>query len=82
MLQGAAAANAEIWANRSDTLGARLVDIEKMPPVRVAGNVFDLDRLPRQCIGDVNRPGRTVRNPIAAMAQTIDHQSLNHARPQ
>jgi hypothetical protein len=82
MLQGAAAANAEIWANRSDTLGARLVDIEKMPPVRVAGNAFDLDRLARQRIGHVDRAGWAIRDPIAATAQTIDHKSLNHARPQ
>src|SRR4029077_19660909 len=84
MLHGAAAADAEMRADRSDTRGARCVDAEKLPPVGMAGNALDLDRLAGQRAGPENRlrAARAGRDDtVAAMADVIDHETLNHARP-
>ncbi len=81
MLQGAAAAGAEMWADRRDALGARLFDIEKVPSVGMTGPRLDFDGFAGQRAGNVDRAVGTVGNSVAAMAERRDGQVLNHARP-
>ena len=81
MLHGAAAADAEMRADRRDALGARRVDAKQLPPVGMAGNVLDLDRLAGQRAEHVNRLRAALDDTVAAMAEPIDHEALNHARP-
>ena len=78
MLQGAAAANAEMRADRRDALRARRLHIEKLPAVGMAGPVLDLDRLAGQRAGDIDRAVGTVGDAVAAMAEPIDQEALNH----
>ena len=47
-------------------------------PVRKARPEIDLGGLPWQRIGHVERPLRRIRNAVAAAAETIDLQALNH----
>ena len=44
------------------------------------GTVLDLDRLARQRAGDINRTVGAVGDAVAAMAEPVDHETLNHAR--
>ena len=81
MLQGAAAADAEMRADRRDARGARRLDGEKLPPVGMTGNGLDLDGLAGQCAGHVDRFVRPVGDAVAAMANVVDDQPLNHAPP-
>ena len=81
VLDGTAAAYAEVWANRSDPFGIRNVDAQKMPPVRMTGYGFDLDRLARQRTGHIDRAGWIVGDTVAAMAEPRDREPLNQAPP-
>ena len=81
MLHGAAAADAKMRTNRRDAFAARRVDAEQLPPVGVAGNVLDLDRLAGQRPEHENRLRTALDDAVAAMADAIDHEALNHARP-
>ena len=56
-------------------------DVNQTPPVGVAGPPVDLDRLAGQRAGNVDRAAGAVGDAVAAMAEPIDHQPLNHARP-
>ncbi len=60
MLQGAAAADAEMRADRRDAFGARRVDGEKRAPVRMAGYGVDLGGFARQACRE-RRSGRRHR---------------------
>jgi len=81
MLHGAAAADAEMRADRRNALGARLVDAKQLPPVGMAGNVLDLDRLTRQRAEHENRLSTAIDDAVTALANAIDHEALNHVRP-
>ncbi len=83
MLDRAAAAHAEMRAERFDPLGARDLDREQLAAIgMVARNAIDLDGLAAECIGHVDRLAFVERDTIAAMADMIDGQAFNHgARP-
>ena len=81
MLHGAAAAHAEVRANRRDAFGARCIDVEKSPPVGMSRHPFDLNRLAWQRAGNIDRPVGAVGDPVAEMAKPVDHKPLNHAAP-
>ena len=68
----------QIGAMRS-ALGC--VDAKQLPPVGMAGNVLDLDRLAGQRAEHENRLRTALDDAVAAMADPIDHEALNHARP-
>jgi hypothetical protein len=68
-------------ADRRNARGARRVDAEKLPPVGVAGNGLDLDSLARQRAEHENRLRTALDDTVAAMADPIDHEALNHAAP-
>ena len=63
VLHGAAAAHAEMRANRRDALRARRVDVQKPPPVGMAGDVLDLDRFAGQRAGNIDRPSAPSATP-------------------
>ena len=81
MLQGAAAADAEMRADRRDALGARLFDGEELPAVRMAGPILDFDAFARQRARHIDRTVGAGRDAVAALADRIDFQMLNHVRP-
>src|SRR5262245_13553679 len=55
VLQRAAAADTEMFANRRAAFMARLVDMHQMAAIRMAGYRFDRDRLPGQRKWHVDR---------------------------
>jgi hypothetical protein len=81
MLHGAAAAEAEMRANRRDALRARLFDGEEMSPVRLAGHAFDFDAFAGQRSRYIDWTTGPVGHAVAAVADPPDHQMLNHVRP-
>jgi hypothetical protein len=81
MLHGAAAADAEMRADRRDALGTRRVDAKQLPPVRMAGNAVDLDRLAGQRAEHENRLRAALDDAVATMADAIDDEALNHTAP-
>ena len=81
MLQGAAAADAEMRTNRRDAFGAGLFDVEQMAPIGMARHGFGFDGFARQRAGHVNRALAAIGHAVAAMAEPIDDKMLNHAQP-
>src|SRR5262249_53985031 len=80
MLDGAAAADAEMPAERRDALRARYLDIEEAAAVgMMAGHVGDLDGLATERIGHIDRLGAGERDAVTAMADVIDEKTFNHA---
>jgi hypothetical protein len=79
VLQRAAAAGAEMRADRRDALGARDIDADEMAAVGMAGPWLDLDSLARQRVGHVDRAGRRVGDAVAAVADAGDGDLLSHA---
>jgi hypothetical protein len=79
MLQGAAAAAAEKRRDRYDTIGARLVDVEELPPVGMPRARLDRHRLAGQGVGHIDRTCRRVGNSIAAMRKSVDFKPFTHA---
>ena len=45
------------------------------------GTAVDFDGFSGQSARDEDRLGRAVHDAIAAMAEPVDHKSLNHVRP-
>ncbi len=72
VLHGAAAAGAEMLADRRDAFVARFVDMDEMAAVRVAGDRLDRHRLARQRIGHEHRAGRRIGDAVAAMADAVE----------
>ena len=81
MLHGAAAANAEMRTDRRDALRARLLDAQKLPAVGMARYALHLDGLAGQRGRHENRTLGAVGHAIAAMADAVDHEMLNHVAP-
>ena len=80
MLHGAAAAGAEMLADRLSALMARPLDMHQVAPVGVAGDRFDRHDLARQRIGYVDRPFGGVGHAVAAIAEAGNGELLSHAR--
>ncbi|MGX1291221.1 hypothetical protein AB7M75_001129 [Bradyrhizobium ottawaense] len=83
VLDGAAAANAEMRTERLDALPACDVDREQLAAVgMVAYDVIDLNGLAAQRVGHVDRFAGVEADAVAAMADMVDGETLNHgARP-
>ena len=81
MLRGAAAADAEMWAERRDAVRARCFDMQEMPPVGMARNRVDLYCLARERIRHEDRAIRRLRYAVAAMADAIDNEFFSHGLP-
>ena len=80
VLHGAAAALAEMLADRRCALVTRLVDMDQMTPVGVPGDRFDRDHFARQRVGHIDRPNGCVGNAVAAMAEALNRELFGHAR--
>ena len=81
MLQRAAAADAEVGADRRDALGARHFDGEELAAVGLAGPVLDFDAFARQRARHIDRTVGAVRDAVAAMSDRVDREVLNHVPP-
>ena len=81
MLYRAAAAHAEMPADRLDALCTRLPHIDQTAAVGVAGHGVDFDAFARQRSGDVNRSFGAVSYSVAMLPQPADQKLFNHAPP-
>ena len=81
MLQGAAAANAEMRANRRDPIRAPLFEREEPPPVGMARHGIDLDGLAGKRTGNKEWAVGRVGHAVTAMAEAGNSQAFNHAWP-
>jgi hypothetical protein len=75
------AAHAEMPADGGNALRTCRIDAEQMAPVWMAGNRLHLNGFARQRIGDIDRTGRRLGQPLAAMRQARDGQALSHGAP-
>jgi len=82
MLQGAAAARAEMRTEREDAFCGRDFDLHGMAAIRVARPRLDLDGLPGKCIRHIDRTSRGIGDAVAARAEPADHKPLNHGTRQ
>ena len=80
VLDGAAAAHAEMRTDRRDALRARRLDAQEMTPVGMAGDRLDLDRFSRQRARHIDRAVRARSDPVAAVADMFDHELFGHPR--
>src|SRR3954451_11666475 len=78
MLDRAAAAGAEIAAERRDPLRARLLDTKQRSALRMAGCRADLDCLAAERVGHEQAPAFRMGHAIAAMADMIDIKAFSH----
>ena len=79
MLQCAAAAGAEMLADRLSALVAGLVDVQQMPAIGMTGNGLDSDGFSGKRVGHVNRAIGCVGDAVAAMAKPRNNELLSHA---
>ena len=79
MLDGAAAADAEMLAKRFNAFRAGLLDPEQLPPVRMmTRHGRDFHALAAQRIGNKNVLPFDERDTVAEVADMIDEQAFNH----
>ena len=78
MLNGAAAATAEILAKRRDPFRAGALDARQLPAVGVIGHRLDLDGLAAKRIGHEQGLAVGEGDAVAAMADMVDDQAFNH----
>ena len=81
MLNGTAAAGAEMPTDRLDALRTRGRHAHEVAAVGMAGRGIDLDDLAGQRIGNIDGPRGTAPDPVAAMAHVVDGERFNQARP-
>jgi hypothetical protein len=82
MLHGAATADAEMRAGRRDALRARFLDAKELAPIGLAGHVLNLHGFARQRRWNKDRSIGAFGDAIAAVADPVDHEVLNHDWPQ
>ncbi len=78
VLNGAAAAAAEIFAERRDPFRAGALDPRQMPAVGMICHRFDLDGLAAKRIGHEHGLAAGKGNAVAAMTDMIDDETFNH----
>ncbi len=78
VLDRAAAAGAEILAERRDPFGAGAVDAQELPAVGMIGDFFRFDRLAAERIGHEQRLPFGKSDTVAALADVIDAQAFSH----
>ena len=74
----AAAAHAEMRADRRDASRARRLDAQQVTPVRMARKGLDLHHLARQRVGHESRPSGRLGDAVAAMTEARDGQAFGH----
>src|SRR5262249_23174876 len=78
MLDGAAAADAEMRTEGCDALGARRQDAQQVPAVRMAGYALRFAGLAGQRVGNEGGPGGCVDHAVAAMGEAVDDETFGH----
>jgi hypothetical protein len=78
VLDGAAAANPKIAAERRDPLWAGLLDAHQMPAVGMIGHRFGLDGLAAERVGHEHGRAVSKGDAVAAVTDVIDGQAFNH----
>src|SRR5262249_9775058 len=81
MLQSAASARTEMFADWIAAFVAGLLDMQKMSAVRVSTNHLDRDNLARQCIWNVDGPLFCFGDPVASMSEPNDVELFSHESP-
>jgi len=81
MLERAAAAYAEMRADRRDARRARALDAHQVAPVRMAGPGIGLDDFAGQRVGHIDRTRIRCGDAVAAGAEMIDGEPLNQTPP-
>ena len=76
MLDGAAAADAEMRTQRRDPVRACLLDPEQAPAVGMSGHGLRLDGLAAERIGHIDVRAIRYRDAVAAMADMIDGETF------
>jgi len=80
VLDGAAAADAEMLAQGLNAFRACTLDPKQLPSVRVmAWRGCDIDRLAAKRVGDKEAMPLDKRDAVAEMTDMIDGEALNHA---
>src|ERR1700730_3639975 len=78
VLEGASPTNAEMRTNGCDAFRTRGLDLQEPPAVGMSGPLLDLNRLSRQCIGQVNRDAMLIGAAIAPAADARNRKPLTH----
>src|SRR5262249_17419649 len=78
VLKSAAAAGTEMLTDGVAALMAGLVDMDEMPPIRMAGKGFDRYRLAWQRVRHVNRTVCRFGDTVPAMAKAGNGEPLSH----
>jgi hypothetical protein len=79
VLDGTAAADAEVLAEGFDPFGAWLLDPDQLPPVRMmTGHNCNVDHFATKRIGHKDASSLDKRDAIAEMADMIDGEAFNH----
>lgn len=82
MLDGAAAADAKVLADRRDTLRACALHLQQVPAVGMMTRRWcDLDGLAAERVWHINRVATGEGHAVTEMADVIDDETLNHAAP-
>ena len=78
VLDGAAAAGAEIPAERRDPLRAGVLDAQQLPALGIADRRFDVDGLAVQRVRYEHGVAAAESDAVAAVADVIDGEAFNH----
>jgi hypothetical protein len=81
VLHGATSAHTEMRADRSDTFGARSIDVQEPAAIGMSGDGVDFNRFAGQGAGHIDRAIGACGDAVAAVAELLDHEALSHARP-
>jgi len=78
VLDGAAAAGAEISAERIDPVRARVLDAHQRPAIGMIGDGFDLDGFSRQRVRHEQALAAGKADAVAAMTDMVDDETFSH----
>ena len=78
MVVGAAAANAEVRAERRDTFETCTLDFEQAPAIGMTQYGFDLHSLAAERVGDIHILSVGVHDAVAEMTDMIDGEAFSH----
>jgi len=78
MLNGAAAADAEVRTERFDALKAWRFDVQQAIAIGMAGHRLDIGAFARQGERHIDEASASIRDAVAAMADMIDEKLFSH----
>src|SRR5205823_179768 len=78
MLDGTAAANAEMRAECCDPVGTRRFHSKQASAIGMASEPFDCNAFPGKCVRYEHRLTVEQRHPVATITDVIDCEQVNH----